>query len=300
MQTIDFSGRVAIVTGAGSGLGRAYALELARRGARVVVQDLGTSVNGQGRSSEAAEATVDAIRQAGGDAVASVGSVTSMDDMTAMARLAVDRYGGIDILVANAGIVRDSSFKKMAIEDFELVIDVHLLGTARAAKAVWNILSDAGYGRLVFTTSTTGLFGNFGQSNYGAAKAGIVGLMNSLKVEGAKYDIRVNCISPYAATRMSEAHFPGDMAQKWHPSYVAAGVAFLASDEAPTGAILNTGGGLITGFGIVERPGTTLPRDQVTAENIASAWPAVAADPQGNAFADAGDHAVQLLARLEA
>jgi NAD(P)-dependent dehydrogenase (short-subunit alcohol dehydrogenase family) len=300
MANIDLSGRVAIVTGAGNGLGRAYAVELARRGAKIVVQDLGTSVNGQGSSSDAANETVEEIKRAGGEAVASVGSVTSMDDMKAMADLALERYGRIDIMVANAGIVRDSSFKKLAIEDFELVVNVHLLGTARAAKAVWNTMSDAGYGRLVFTTSTAGLFGNFGQSNYAAAKAGIVGLMNSLKVEGAKYDIKVNCISPYAATRMSEAHFPGDMAEKWHPRYVAAGVAFLASEQAPTGAILNTGGGLLTAMGLVERPGMAMPLDQVSAENIASAWPSVADDPQGTPFDNAVDHAVQLLSRLKA
>jgi NAD(P)-dependent dehydrogenase (short-subunit alcohol dehydrogenase family) len=300
MSKIDFTGRVAIVTGAGNGLGRAYALEFGRRGAKVVVQDLGTSVHGEGRSSEAAERVVQEIKDAGGEAIASVGSVTSMEDMDAMAHLAIETYGKIDILVANAGIVRDFSFKKMTMEDFELVVNVHLLGTARAAKAVWASMSDAGYGRLVFTSSTAGIFGNFGQSNYGAAKMGIVGLMNTLKIEGAKYGIKVNCISPYAATRMSEAHFPGDLAKRWDPRYVATGVAFLASEDAPTGAILNTGGGLATGLEMIERPGTVVSLEEVSAEQIAADWPQIAGNPEANAFPSAGEHAVKLLSGLEA
>jgi NAD(P)-dependent dehydrogenase (short-subunit alcohol dehydrogenase family) len=298
MEKIDLAGQVALVTGAGSGLGREYALELARRGAKVVVNDLGTSLKGEGRSSEAALQVVKEIEALGGEAIANFGSVSSMADMEAAAKDAIDRFGRIDILVANAGILRDSSFRKASIDEFELVIDVHLLGTVRAVKAVWNAMCDAGYGRIILTTSTAGLFGNFGQSNYGAAKMGIVGFMNTLKQEGHKYDVRVNCISPIAATRMSEEHIPAEMLDMMHPRYVAAAVAFLASRAAPNGAILNAGAGFLSVSCMTESAGKVLPLDETTAENIAAAWPQLAGQSDFRPYASALEHAQSMMGRV--
>jgi NAD(P)-dependent dehydrogenase (short-subunit alcohol dehydrogenase family) len=295
-EKIDLTGRVAIVTGAGGGLGREHALELARRGARVVVNDLGTSVKGEGRSSEAADKVVAEIKAAGGEAIANAGSVTEMAEVEAMVKQAIDTWGKVDILVANAGILRDQSFKKMAIEDFELVINVHLLGTARCVKAVWGAMNDAGYGRIIFTTSAAGLYGNFGQSNYGAAKAGLVGLMNNLKIEGAKNNVRVNTISPLAATRMSEAVLPADIAKIMHPSYVSPGVAFLASEDAPSGVTLNVGAGVFGVTLIVENPGITLPLDAMTAEAIASNWAKVNDRSTLNNYDNALDQSMAMIA----
>lgn len=298
--TGDFTGRVAIVTGAGGGLGREHALELARRGAKVVVNDLGTSVNGEGRSSEAADAVVAEIVAAGGEAIAHGGSVTNMADVAAMVRQTLDAWGRIDILIANAGILRDASFKKMPIEDFETVIDVHLLGTARCVKAVWNVMNDAGYGRIIFTTSAAGLFGNFGQANYGAAKAGLVGLMNVLKIEGAKNNVHVNIISPLAATRMSEAVLPPEVAAMMRPSYVSAGVAFLASDQAPTGVILNAGAGLFSVNLVADTQGITMPLEAVSAEAVAAAWQQIADPSTLGGYANAVDQSMAMLARVKA
>ena len=293
---IDLTGRVAIVTGAGGGLGREHALELAKRGAKVVVNDLGTSVKGEGRSSEAADKVVAEIVAAGGEAIANAGSVTEMTEVEAMVAQALDTWGKVDILVANAGILRDQSFKKMAIEDFELVINVHLLGTARCVKAVWQSMNDAGYGRIIFTTSAAGLYGNFGQSNYGAAKAGLVGLMNNLKIEGAKNNVRVNTISPLAATRMSEAVLPADIATLMRPGYVSPGVAFLASEDAPNGVTLNVGAGVFGVTLITENPGITLPLDTMSAEDIAANWPAISDRATLNTYDNALDQSMAMIA----
>ncbi len=298
-DTIDLTGRVAIVTGAGGGLGREHALELARRGAKVVVNDLGTSVKGEGRSTEAAEKVVAEIKAAGGEAIANGGSVTEMADVEAMVQQALDAWGKVDILVANAGILRDQSFKKMPIEDFELVINVHLLGTARCVKAVWGPMNDAGYGRIIFTTSAAGLFGNFGQSNYGAAKTGLVGLMNSLKIEGAKNNVRVNTISPLAATRMSEAVMPADIAAMMRPQYVAPGVAFLASEAAPTGVILNIGAGLFGVTVITENPGFVVPVEQISAETIAANWTAIADRSTLTGYNDALEQSMAVIGHVK-
>lgn len=293
---IDLSGRVAIVTGAGGGLGREHALELARRGARVVVNDLGTSVKGEGRSSEAADKVVAEITAAGGEAIANAGSVTEMAEVEAMVKQAVDAWGKVDILVANAGVLRDQSFKKMPIEDFEFVVNVHLLGTARCVKAVWNLMNDAGYGRIVLTTSAAGLYGNFGQSNYGSAKAGLIGLMNNLKIEGAKNNVRINTVSPLAATRMSEAVLPPDIAALMRPQYVSPGVAFLASEDAPTGVTLNVGAGVFGVTHIVENPGITLPLETMSAEDIAGQWAAISDKATLNTFDNALDQSLAMVA----
>jgi NAD(P)-dependent dehydrogenase (short-subunit alcohol dehydrogenase family) len=242
-ERIDLTGKVAIVTGAGGGLGRAHALLLARRGARVVVNDLGGDLAGVGRSSEAAEKVAQEIRAAGGEALASGASVTEPDEVAAMVAQAVDRWGGVDILVNNAGILRDKTFAKMPLEDFRLVVEVHLMGAVICTRAVWNLMRERGYGRIVFTTSSSGLYGNFGQSNYGAAKMALVGLMQTLALEGAKAGIRVNCLAPTAGTRMLDGLMPAEALAALSPEAVSPAVLALVADSAPTRTILCAGAG---------------------------------------------------------
>ncbi|SCK50534.1 NAD(P)-dependent dehydrogenase, short-chain alcohol dehydrogenase family [Variovorax sp. HW608] len=243
MSNLDFKGRVAIVTGAGNGLGRQHALALAARGARVLVNDLGGARDGSGGSVTAAQAVVDEIRAAGGEAIANGASVTDFDAVQAMVRQAVDAWGRVDILVNNAGILRDKSFAKMDLADFRLVMDVHLMGAVHCTKAVWPIMNEQKYGRIVMTTSSSGLYGNFGQSNYGAAKLALVGLMQTLSLEGAKNDIRVNCLAPTAATRMTEDLMPQEVLDALKPEAVVPAMLVLASQDAPTRAILCAGAG---------------------------------------------------------
>jgi len=278
--SVDFKGRTAIVTGAGRGLGREHALELARRGARVVVNDLGA---GSDAGLDAANEVVEDIRRLGGQAIADGGSVTDAEAMRALARHALEAFGSIDILVANAGILRDKSFAKMPIEDFDLVVQTHVLGTARSVKAVWDTMREAGYGRIVLTTSAAGLMGNFGQANYAAAKAGIVGLAGSLRIEGERSNIRVNVISPFAVTRMSEGLVPAEVAEQMSPRYVAPAVAFLASEDAPSGIILNAGKGKFSVSRLVTSPGITLDLAAVSAEAIRDNWQRIA-DPAGETY----------------
>ncbi len=223
MADIRFDGKVAIVTGAGGGLGRQHALELARRGAKVVVNDLGGSVDGSGGGSEAANKVVEEIKALGGEAIANGSSVTDDAGVALMVKHAMDAWGRIDILIANAGVLRDKSFSKMEIADFEFVLDVHLLGTVKPAKAVWEIMKEQNYGRIVCTTSSSGLYGNFGQTNYGAAKLGIIGFMNTLKLEGQKNNIHVNAIAPVAATRMTENLMPPEILERLKPRVRDAG-----------------------------------------------------------------------------
>ena len=232
-MSIRFEGRVAIVTGAGGGLGCEHALALAQRGAKVVVNDLGPG----------AEAVAQEIKAAGGEAIASVASVTDFDAVQAMVKLTMDTWGRIDILVNNAGILRDKSFTKMDIADFKLVVDVHLMGAVNWCKAVWDIMRAQKYGRIVNTTSSSGLYGNFGQSNYGAAKMALVGLMQTLSIEGAKDGIRVNCLAPTAATAMTEGLLPAPVLEKLAPSAVTPGLLYLVSEDAPSRVILGAGAG---------------------------------------------------------
>lgn len=242
-MAIDFAGRVAIVTGAGGGLGRLHALALAQRGAKVMVNDLGGAVDGSGGSGGAAQAVAEEIRAAGGEALASSASVTDFVAVQAMVQQAVDAWGRVDILVNNAGILRDKSFAKMEMDDFRLVMEVHLMGAAHCCKAVWPHMQAQQYGRIVMTTSSTGLYGNFGQSNYGAAKLAQVGLMQTLAIEGAKHGIRVNALAPTAATRMTEGLMPAEVLEMLQPEAVVPAMLVLAAEGAPTRAILCAGAG---------------------------------------------------------
>ncbi|WP_299593749.1 SDR family NAD(P)-dependent oxidoreductase [uncultured Microbulbifer sp.] len=276
-MSISFEGKVAIVTGAGNGLGRSHALELARRGAKVVVNDLGGARDGSGGSLSAAASVVAEIEAAGGEAMANGANVTDFQQVQDMVKAAAARWGRVDILVNNAGILRDKSFAKAPIDDFNLVVNVHLMGSVNCTKAVWEIMREQQYGRIVMTTSSSGLYGNFGQSNYGAAKTGVVGLMNTLHLEGEKYGIRVNCLSPTAATRMTEDIIPDPKAlELLTPESVTAGLIALVADDAPNRFILCAGAGAYAKARILETEGIYLPPEEQTAENVLANLDAIA------------------------
>ena len=277
---ITFDDRVAIVTGAGRGLGRSHALALAERGARIVVNDLGAAVDGTGGSSEAAGEVVAAIEAAGGEAIANGADITDPAQVQAMVDDAMERWGRIDILVNNAGVLRDRSFTNLELEDFRAVVDVHLMGSVTCTKAVWPIMRDRSYGRIVMTSSSSGLYGNFGQSNYGAAKMSVVGLMNVLHLEGRNYDIRVNTLAPAARTRMTEEIIPGEALQLLAPEAVSPAVLFLVSDDAPSRTILAAGAGGYAVTKIYETEGISVPPAEQTPETIASRFAEIT-DPEG-------------------
>jgi NAD(P)-dependent dehydrogenase (short-subunit alcohol dehydrogenase family) len=270
MSNLDFKGRVAIVTGAGNGLGRQHALALAARGAKVLVNDLGGARDGSGGSVSAAQAVVDEIKAAGGEAIANGASVTDFEAVQAMVRQAVDAWGRVDILVNNAGILRDKSFAKMELADFRLVMDVHLMGAVHCTKAVWALMNEQKYGRIVMTTSSSGLYGNFGQSNYGAAKLALVGLMQTLSIEGAKNDIRVNCLAPTAATRMTEDLMSEEVLNALKPEAVVPAMLVLASQDAPSRAILCAGAGVFEAAHITLTQGTWIGLDADAPEQLAA------------------------------
>ena len=276
-MSIRYDGRVAIVTGAGQGLGRSHALELARRGAKVVINDLGGEKDGTGGSSAAARSVVAEIEAAGGEALANGANVAHYDEVEAMVKAAVDRWGRVDILVNNAGILRDKSFAKGTLDDFRLVLDVHLMGTVNCTKACWDIMREQAYGRVVVTTSSSGLYGNFGQTNYGAAKLGVIGLMNTLVQEGAKYDIRVNALAPTAGTRMTEGLIPEKAFALLTPETVTPAVLYLVSEDAPNRTILCAGAGAYAVAKIVETDGTWLPPEEQTPEGLAAHWAEITA-----------------------
>jgi NAD(P)-dependent dehydrogenase (short-subunit alcohol dehydrogenase family) len=271
-MSIRFDGRVALVTGAGNGLGKAHALMLAARGARVVVNDLGGAVSGEGRSNSAADQVVAEIQAAGGEALANYDSVADPAGARAMVDAAVQRFSRLDILVNNAGILRDKTFAKMDIQDFRTVLEVHLMGGVLCTHAAWAVMKEQGYGRIVMTSSGAGLYGNFGQSNYGAAKMGLVGLMNVIKLEGAKNNILINSVAPIAATRMTEALMPKYALAQLKSEWVAAAVAYLASAACQvTGHVISAGAGyfartqMMEGAGVFLDPNSTPDPDQVAA-----------------------------------
>jgi len=297
---ITFDEQVAIVTGAGQGLGRSHALALAERGARVVVNDLGGSRDGTGASSKAALGVVAEIEAAGGEAVANGADVTDASAVGEMVGSAVERWGRVDILINNAGILRDKSYSKMDQADFDRVVKVHLTGTAICTNAVWNIMREQNYGRVVVTTSSSGLYGNFGQANYGAAKLGVVGFMNTLRIEGAKYDIRVNALAPVALTRMTDDIMPEQMKSLLNPEEVTPGVLFLVSKDAPNGVVLAAGAGGFAAARIYETDGIWLPPADRTPENIAARFEEIQ-DPEGQQeFVGGGEQSMKFLQKAMA
>jgi NAD(P)-dependent dehydrogenase (short-subunit alcohol dehydrogenase family) len=272
-MTFDLSKRVAIVTGAGNGLGRSHAFALAACGARVVVNDLGGARDGTGGSTAAAEEVAKTIIDNGGDAIANGANVTDVDQVEAMVKMATERWGRVDILINNAGILRDKTFAKMTLDDFRAVVDVHLMGSVICTKAVWSLMQEQQYGRVVMTTSSSGLYGNFGQSNYGAAKLALVGLMNTLGLEGQKYDIRVNALAPIAATRMTEDVIPDKkLFDLLTPESVSVGLMTLVHDEAPNRTILCAGAENYATAHIMESDSIHLPGDQQRPEMIMNRW----------------------------
>jgi NAD(P)-dependent dehydrogenase (short-subunit alcohol dehydrogenase family) len=279
-MTIRFDGKVAIVTGAGNGLGRSHALGLAARGAKVVVNDLGGKTDGTGGSSEAARKVVAEITAKGGEAIANGANVAKADEVEAMVAEARKVWGKVDILINNAGILRDKTFTKMTLDDFRAVMEVHLMGSVNCTKAVWDGMRAQNYGRIVMTSSSSGIYGNFGQSNYAAAKMGVVGLMNSLSKEGEKNNVRVNTLAPSAATRMTEALIPPDMLKLMQPETITPGVLFLVSENAPNNAIMGAGAGTFAVSYIYETDGVFLPDAERTPEGVAARWKDIA-NPQG-------------------
>lgn len=275
-MAIRFDDQVVIVTGSGNGLGKCHALEFARRGARVVVNDFGGSVDGQGESSEAANAVVRQIEAEGGEAMANGANVTVFSQVEKMVAGAVDKWGRVDVLVNNAGILRDKTFGKMDLADFAAVVDVHLYGTVNCTKAVWAQMCDQEYGRIVMTSSSSGIYGNFGQTNYAAAKMGVVGFMNALWLEGQKYGIKINALSPIAATRMTEDLIPAPLLAMLQPEAVTPAVIFMASEGAPNRQIIAAGAGVYARVVIQETPGIFLPVQLRDAEHIAAAWEQIA------------------------
>ncbi len=268
-MSLDFKGRVAIVTGAGGGLGKQHALALAARGAKVMVNDLGGARDGSGGAISAAQAVVNEIIAAGGEAIANGASVTDFDAVQAMVQQAMDAWGRVDILVNNAGILRDKSFAKMELADFRFVLDVHLMGAVHCTKAVWPIMTAQKYGRIVMTTSSTGLYGNFGQANYGAAKMALVGLMQTLALEGAKNNIHVNCLAPTAATRMTEDLMPEAVLQALKPEAVVPAMLVLASSAAPNRTVLCAGAGTFEAAHITLTQGVYIGIDGQAPERLA-------------------------------
>ena len=296
-MTIRYDGKVAIVTGSGQGLGRSHAIELAKRGAKVVINDLGGSVDGSGGSSEAAQSVVAEIEALGGEAIANGANVANYEQVEAMVKQAMDKWGRVDILVNNAGILRDKSFVKGTLEDFKLVIDVHLMGSVNCTKACWEVMREQGYGRVVVTSSSSGLYGNFGQTNYGAAKMAVVGLMNTLALEGAKYNIKINALAPTAGTRMTEGIIADKAYDLLTPETVTPAVLFLVGEDAPTRTILAAGAGAYSVAKIVETTGMWLKPEDQTPEGIAANWGTISS-PEGEKELKAGyEQSVKMLAQ---
>ena len=299
MSKVEFKDRVAIVTGAGGGLGRMHALALAARGVKVVVNDLGGAVDGTGGSTSAAQNVVAEIKAAGGEAMANGANVTNAADVEAMVEEAISTFGKVDILINNAGILRDKSFSKMTMEDWRQVIDVHLNGSATCTKAVWNHMKENGYGRIVMTTSSSGMYGNFGQTNYGAAKAGLSGLMRTLCLEGAKYNIRVNVLSPTARTRMTEGLMPEAILEHLTLEPVSQGLVYLCCDDAPNRTILCAGAGGYSATKVFETQGLNLTEENQTAEMIAKHWDKIVDETDMEEFTNGSQQGTKFLTRIQ-
>ena len=297
-MSIRFDDQVAIVTGAGGGIGKQHALELARRGAKVVVNDLGGGVDGTG-TSDASEAVVDQILSEGGEAIANGASVTDLDAIKDMTEQVVSKWGKIDILVNNAGILRDKTFHIVSMDDFNLVMDVHFQGTLNCTHTIYPIMRENGYGRIVFTSSSSGVFGNFGQSNYGAAKMAMVGLMNTLKLEGQKYNVFSNTITPVAYTRMTENLMPEDFGKQFQPEYITPAVLYLASDQAPNGAIMAAGAGVFSRILIHETMGISLGTgEDMTPENISASWEKISDMSDARLLQNGGEQTLKIFELL--
>ena len=298
-MSIEFKNRVAIVTGAGGGLGRSHALALASRGVKVVVNDLGGSVDGSGAGSEMAQNVVAEIKATSGEAIANGANVTKQDEVEAMVAEAIKAFGKVDILVNNAGILRDKSFSKMTMADWKLVVDVHLHGSATCTKAIWNHMKENQYGRIVMTTSSSGMYGNFGQTNYGAAKAGLSGFMRTLCLEGAKYDIRINTLSPTARSRMTENLMPEEILEKLTVDSVTAGLVYLVSDDAPNRMILCAGAGGYSETKVFETQGINLSEGEQTAENVAKFIDKIRDISGQEEFTNGGQQGTKFLTRIQ-
>ena len=300
-MAITFKDRVAIVTGAGGGLGRCHALDLAKRGAKVVVNDLGGNVDGSDDGSlSAAQQVVEEIKAGGGEDMANGASVTDRDQVDAMVKEVMDTYGRIDILVNNAGILRDKSFTKVEEEDFRMVLEVHLMGSVNCTKAVWEIMREQNYGRIVMTASSSGLYGNFGQTNYGSAKMGVVGLMNTLKLEGAKYNIKCNTLAPLAGTRMTEDLMPGDVLDQIKPDYLTPALTYMVSEDAPTGVIIAAGAGVFSRVMVHETTGIYLGTgEDMTAENIEANWDQISDMTDAKLCYQGGDQSLKVFELIQ-
>ena len=292
-MSIEFNDKVAIVTGAGGGIGKEHALELARRGAKVVVNDLGGSVDGSG-ASDAAEKVVELIKSEGGEAISNGASVTDLDAVKNMVQQTMDEWGRIDILVNNAGILRDKSFHKVSIEDFNLVMDVHFQGSLNCTHTIFPIMREQEYGRIIFTSSASGVYGNFGQTNYGSAKMAMIGLMNTLKLEGQNKNIFTNSITPVAYTRMTEGLIPEDFGQNLKSEYITPAVIYLASDQAPNGVIIAAGAGVFSRINIQESMGVSLGTgEDMTPENIHANWDKISDMTNARALQNGGEQTLK-------
>lgn len=299
MSSVEFNNRVAIVTGAGGGLGRSHALALAARGVKVVVNDLGGSVDGTGGGATMADSVVAEIIATGGEAMANGANVIIESEVQAMVDATIAKWGKIDILVNNAGILRDKSFSKMEMKDWDLVVAVHLKGSAVCTKAVWNHMKAIGYGRIVMTTSSSGMYGNFGQTNYGAAKAGLSGFMRTLCLEGAKYDIRVNVLSPTARSRMTENLMPEEILEKLTVESVSAGLVYLVCDDAPNRMIMCAGAGGFSETKVLETQGINLSEGAQTAENVAKFIDKIRDTDGMEEYTNGGQQGAKFLTRIQ-
>tara|TARA_B100000927_G_scaffold53229_1_gene40147 strand:+ start:1017 stop:1916 length:900 start_codon:yes stop_codon:yes gene_type:complete len=292
-MAIRFDDKVAIVTGAGGGIGKEHALELARRGAKVVVNDLGGDVDGSG-ASDAANEVVELIKSEGGVAISNGASVTDLDAVKAMVNQTMEEWGRIDILVNNAGILRDKSFHKVTLDDFNLVMDVHFQGSLNCTHTIFPIMREQEYGRIIFTSSASGVYGNFGQTNYGSAKMAMIGLMNTLKLEGQNKNIFTNSITPVAYTRMTEGLIPEDFGKNLRSEFITPAVIYLASDQAPNGVTIAAGAGVFSRIFIHETMGVSLGMgEDMTPENIHANWDKISDMTEARALQNGGEQTLK-------